>query len=98
MFTTDFAIALVDDVVYSAACGVRILASGRATGIHTLLNIVQKCSGRRVVHTFRPDGSNDQDISFSSNVIYHPFNPPLKIANLEQGIKILAGQILRNDR
>ena len=98
IFNTDLAIAIVNDVVYNADCGVRILASGRATSIHTLLNIVQKCSGRRVVHTFRPDGSNGQDITFSSNVIYHPFNQPLKTTNLEQGIKILASQMLINDR
>ncbi|MFT4654770.1 MAG: nucleoside-diphosphate-sugar epimerase [Patiriisocius sp.] len=98
IFNTDLAITIVNDVVYGADCGVRILASGRATSIHTLLNIVQKTTGRRVIHTFRPDGSNDQDITFSLNVIHHPLNQPLNTTNLEQGIKMLASQMLINDR
>lgn len=98
IFNADLAVAIVNDVIYNAVSGVRILASGRATSIHTLLNIVQRITGRRALHSFRPDGSNDQNITFASNVIYHPFAKRLKVTNLEEGIKLLANQMLINDQ
>jgi UDP-glucose 4-epimerase len=98
IFNTDLATSIVNDVVYNAAEGTRILASGRPTSVHTLLNIIHKITGRRAVHSFRPDDTNSQNITFASQVIYKPFEKRLKTTNLEEGIKILAKQMLINDQ
>lgn len=48
---------------------VKLLASGKPTSIFEIKNIVEKITGKKVYLTFRDEGDNSSDITFSPSVI-----------------------------
>jgi nucleoside-diphosphate-sugar epimerase len=94
ILNTDIARTIVDDVLTNAAFGVRILASGRATSVDMLLNMVHKIIGARPVHSFQASGQNNRDIVFSPRIICCP----ARVTSLEEGIRLMANKLMMADR
>jgi nucleoside-diphosphate-sugar epimerase len=94
ILNTDIARTVVDDVLTNAAFGVRILASGRATSVDMLLNMVHKIIGARPVHSFQASGQNNRDIVFSPRIICCP----ARVTSLEEGVRLMAKKLLMADR
>jgi nucleoside-diphosphate-sugar epimerase len=89
ILNTDIARTIVDDVLTDAEFGIRILASGRATSVDMLLNMVHKIIGARPVYSFQASGQNNRDIVFSPRIVYCPS----RVTSLEEGIRVMAKKI-----
>jgi nucleoside-diphosphate-sugar epimerase len=93
ILNTDIARTIADDVLTNAAFGVRILASGRATSVDMLLNMVKKIIGVRAVHSFQASGQNNRDIVFSPSIVCCPS----RVTSLEEGIRMMAKKQMMAD-
>jgi nucleoside-diphosphate-sugar epimerase len=93
ILNTDIARTIVDDVLTDTEFGIRILASGRATSVDMLLNMVHKIIGVRPVYSFQASGQNDRDIVFSPKIVYCPS----RVTSLEEGIRVMAKKLRMAD-
>ena len=93
ILNTDVARTIVDDVLTAAESGIRLLASGRATSVDMLLNMVHKIIGARPVHSFQASDQNNRDIVFSPRIICCP----ARVTSLEEGIRVMAKKLTMAD-
>lgn len=89
IYNVDIAKAVVADIINDVSTSLRMMVTGRASSINMLLNMIAKVSGQRVLATFIPDESNDQDIVFSQQFI----TKGAGLTTLEEGLSLLHRRI-----
>lgn len=90
IWNVDCAKQVVSDVLNDSRDGVRIVASGRPTSIIMLSNMIQRVTGKPILENYRPDLTNQNDITFSPAILDAKFSAsPLEISLkiINQGIK-----------
>jgi len=81
IWNVDCAKQVVADILNGGVLGPRIVASGRPTSIIMLSNMVGRVTGRVMLESYRPNQTNQNDITFSPSVLDANFSAsPLEIS------------------
>jgi UDP-glucose 4-epimerase len=86
VLNTDIARLVAGDICFSRPGGTQIICTGRATSIHTLINLIKQMINRKVNVNYVSIDDNDEDMVFSNKIV--PSN--LVVSTLEEGILLLA--------
>lgn len=81
----DLAAHLRDCLQVEADCGTHLLASGRAVNVLSLVQAVEKATGRRALTHYSAAQQNERDIVFSKTLL----PPRLRTTPLEEGIRLI---------
>ena len=87
VYCDDVATTIVSDVLTENHLdeNIKILASGKATSINMLLNLIKKISKKTIMVSYTADQTNSRNIVFSSDVIYKK----LGASSLEASVSLL---------